>query len=195
MRRKLFTLCSAASLLLCVAVCVLWVRSYFVSFDGIGFMRHDGAAELVHRLPGGSGDELWRVGPQGLAQQVTYAGSERGVVVVAVLRQRHAPGHLVQVSIPEGRVAGRGRWELVPDREWLGFGFEAGRSWRRWDRTLLTVPHWALALILTALPAAQLRRSIRDGRFRDRSRRLCPACGYDLRASPDRCPECGAVPT
>jgi len=29
--RHLFTLCSAASLLLCAAVCVLWVRSYFAT--------------------------------------------------------------------------------------------------------------------------------------------------------------------
>ena len=50
---------------------------------------------------------------------------------------------------------------------------------------------WLISTILGAYPTlAFIRGPLR--RYRRRKRGLCVTCGYDLRGSPGRCPECGA---
>jgi hypothetical protein len=61
------------------------------------------------------------------------------------------------------------------------------------DGHTIEVPWWALATAMSVLPALwMLRRLRRASVARERGNAgLCPSCGYDLRATPGRCPECG----
>jgi hypothetical protein len=57
---------------------------------------------------------------------------------------------------------------------------------------VVIIPYWSAVALLGLLGAAKLAavRSRRRGR-RCIAAGLCVRCGYDLRASPERCPECG----
>jgi hypothetical protein len=57
------------------------------------------------------------------------------------------------------------------------------------------VPLWSAAIVTGALPGHWLLRSKRRRASRRRRAGLCPTCAYDLRATPDRCPECGTIPS
>src|SRR5688500_8546264 len=60
----------------------------------------------------------------------------------------------------------------------------------------LRVPYVLLACLSALMPFAWVYRSVAT--HRRRRKRLaagqCPRCGYDVRATPDRCPECGWAP-
>ena len=75
---------------------------------------------------------------------------------------------------------------------WLGFHSEAATPPPRagFDRYIY-FPDWFLAALCGVLPARAWRRWRAERRTRMSGRCLC--CGYDLRATPGRCPECGAV--
>jgi hypothetical protein len=87
------------------------------------------------------------------------------------------------------------------DIVWIdhGFGMLERRGYRRlcWpsyyaaagSHHSIAVPWWLLMMV-SALPAGVgVVRDVR--RRRRRLRGMCPSCGYDLCATPERCPECG----
>jgi hypothetical protein len=98
---------------------------------------------------------------------------------------RDEPGDLAQfaaVFFPERR---------VPK---AGFFF-AREDDPRVKATLLLLPMPFVVTLLALLPLADvliIRR--RRRRVRRRAAGLCVRCGYDLRATPDKCPEYGAIP-
>jgi hypothetical protein len=48
-----------------------------------------------------------------------------------------------------------------------------------------------LVVLVCVTPLAWLIRRLMHKRHKSRREGLCPACGYDMRATPTRCPECG----
>ena len=186
--RRLFTLCSAVSLLLCVAVCVLWVRSFWVK-------------DSLSR-------EVRQRGQRHYSQAAWSVRSECGGILVRRFHNTSTGSTAVEDARPmrasrEGVV--RVRHEgATGDRadaagNILGFGqasFHVQRGQRAVGEWEVSVPHWGTATALAVLPAAWVIR-LRRGRraVARRQAGLCRSCGYDLRASPERCPECGAAGT
>ena len=151
MRRRLFTFCSALSLLLCLATCGMWVRSY-------------GRDDSIER---GFGDKSWRVSSH--SGSVTIQSSE--VLDLDAPRREMIMWHCAGF----GRI--RNNWVLS----------STATSTILADST--TVPDWFLTAVTAIAPALSFRAAIR--RRHRRSAGECRSCGYDLCATPDRCPECG----
>ena len=72
---------------------------------------------------------------------------------------------------------------------YLGYGMDLPIEYP----SRITIPDWFIFSITAVLPFLWYR-SYRRRRLAER-KGLCPTCGYDLRASKERCPECGtAIP-
>jgi len=183
MRRKLFSLCSVLSLLLCAAVCVLWVRGYFVTDEWIaGYVRPVGAIVSQRQLRTRSG----------------YGGCEFSYDHYRLIKiEAFRPDDGFNFSHFWGNVVSAGS-----AAEQLGFSassvsqpFQGAFASGTEDSVAIRLPCWFLLALFAATPLAYWRKRLLAKRKRLwRSAGSCPACGYDLRASPGRCPEGGHEP-
>lgn len=177
MWRKLLTIATVLSIALCVVTVALWVRCFFV-FDHVAFDAR-GRSFLI-----------WT--------------PNRSFFVMVTSRPYRAPkwetegpfNHIPfsQTLRPEHRVATNVLGK-PHSYSWIGFHltptyyqppyYENPGCWH----TTLGVPFYALFAMTSALPASRLRAAMKR---RARARRgLCKTCGYDIRATPKQCPECG----
>jgi hypothetical protein len=172
MKRRLLNLATAASLTICLALLAMMAVSYWwaMAFERRESMRDDSA------------------------------GISRGVIsytrLIALTSDAALPYPLGWSVTSYEADDYAYRMRASGGESWAGFGFLqttfqfGGGSKNHY--TCIMIPAWFPAAIAAALPVWRLhlwrRRAARsrDGR--------CPACGYDLRATPDRCPECGATP-
>jgi hypothetical protein len=173
MARRLFTILSALSLLLCVATVVLWVRSYWAT-DLVGWTRAD--------------------------RRVLGAGGMRGrLVLVRTVPTKEMPDYF--------RPNGGPGWRYYRGEAGSGWALEFGEGETGWRLAglryaegpqlfshchALVVPCWLL-LVGFGTPLVGWLSILcrRHSRERRRQEKLCRHCGYDLRATPGRCPECG----
>jgi hypothetical protein len=203
MRRLAYILLNAttlASLILALAVAVFWVRSEIIIQDELLWNIRTPAERRTSALSVRS-----RLG------QVRWGWSERVFASRAYFDDEDPAKPEYRSTPPNGIPRYPGlhffvrRFPRPPtpalDTFWQrrGFWFErygpapvspgALASTLAW--TLVSVPHWLLLLAFAALPAVRVTRHVRAAR-REKSG-LCASCGYDLRATPGRCPECGTI--
>ena len=175
--RRLFTVCSAASLLLCVAACVLWARSYSVADR---FLVNGSRWRHTHH--------------QAVSGFMTSLNGHLIFSHAAYPRDYEGDGDLAHHRKPIRYSLEQSRSEhfLPADYDDV-FGFAIGRGGRmNSDLHWVQIPHGSVVLAASVAPLLWGRSLAR--RRRRIAKRLCPSCGYDLRASPDRCPECGTMP-
>ena len=155
MTRRLLNLLTIASLVLCVVVVILWVRSYF-AHDEIDLDTPNHQFVIDSEL---GGMQILGPGWDEIPWSATWIRTDRLLPDDEALRML-------------------GEFAFYPRQR-------PGTPW------IVRLPDWAL-VVAAGAPLLPLLFS----RWRRRRRRMvgvCPRCGYDLRATPDRCPECGTA--
>jgi 4-amino-4-deoxy-L-arabinose transferase-like glycosyltransferase len=194
--RRVLNMAAALSLLLCILLSIMWGLTYR-GMNRLGWERNpppfSGQARhsvVVDAMANRSSLLItiasWQSDPASASNRMGNSGDTADR---SRLFWERTDGHYVLTLYPQYNAnylyynLGRG---LVRTTTGKGHGWvlRAGAPFLGIIPLLLVLPGLWIGRRLTAQIRA--RRRAREG--------CCPICNYDLRATPERCPECGGVP-
>jgi hypothetical protein len=187
MKRRFLNILCLLLLLACISLAVFWVRSLKgPEYFHVRIYRDEG--ESVRQT-------WWQLISSSGGIQVTYKTSTllKNPKIAEFTREPD--------SNPDVR------WVWLPHEDhhyptfvqrgglWNKLGFELHKYEQRGPASTfisaITFPYWLPLMALACSPSFRLVGLVR--KHRRKTLNKCVTCGYDLRATPDRCPECGTT--
>ena len=167
----------------CIVLLGAWITSYFLrvgvdchqdgSSRGGNIMSVDGRIAFCWLYHDGTDGDRYHLSSWTARRPVNYSNSQPGEIETPGVVFSFLGVSCLSLHVPS---------QTVRNPDGTTSSFSTGGIFG------FAVPYWLLLLASLTTPMVRTVRGIRR-----RARGLCRACGYDLRATRERCPECGAA--
>lgn len=203
LRRIIFNGLATLSLIICLAIAGIWARSYFVHEMVLIFVRNGKGDLCIYRrlIVVNGGIAIHSRSIEG--RNFIGSGGEwitRGEFPAVDDFNTCNDEKFVKPGVTYRREAAFKYPTLTPDKyAYSTFLSIAGIQWVKGDVNLggvkiIRVRSFTFPILVPATFFAVLSIWAFRKRPKQKGGFFCSVCSYDLRATPDRCPECGTIP-